>query len=172
MKKKIKKKPFEEIQFEVIRKYRVNVFHNECPYGCRTRTHAHEKERAVCKWKFGGGLANTFDLFHEIGHIEANKFSSGTRASKEYHATVWAIERMKEYGLHLNAKTLFTYQRYILTEIYRGIRRRGKDNYGAYNLYKYLGINKTLEDVYDECTLEWKMYMDGYKEHVPVADTV
>jgi hypothetical protein len=66
-------------------------------------------------------------LFHEIGHIENNN-SKMRRCEEEYYATVWAIERMKEYGLldkvTENIKNL--YQNYIYMELDRGIRRGGK----------------------------------------------
>ena len=39
-----------------------------------------------------------FMLFHEIGHIKTYK-SSMRRCESEYYATVWAIEKFKEYDL-------------------------------------------------------------------------
>ncbi len=113
-----------EIQNEVIRKYRINISNGA---GCWERTHAHPKERKVCKWKQANSAESTFTLFHEIGHVETFK-STMRRCESEYVATVWAIDRMKEYGLldKVSDRTKNLYQRYIYQELDRGIRRGGK----------------------------------------------
>lgn len=116
-----------EIQNEVIKKYRIDICDGtRCKDGDWTRTHAHPKKRRVCKWKQAASIVSTFTLFHEIGHIENNN-SKMRRCEEEYHATVWAIEKMREYGLlgkvSENLKTL--YQSYIFQELDRGLRRGG-----------------------------------------------
>lgn len=120
---------FVEIQNEVIKKYRIKAS-TTCFKNLRTRTHAHPRERAVCKWKQTNSFASTFTLFHEIGHIENNN-SKMRRCEEEYYATVWAIEKCKEYKLEIPQKTIDLYQRYIYRELERGINRGGK-NYPTY----------------------------------------
>lgn len=147
---------YREIQDDVIKKYRITIDEHS---HCRGRMHAHIKERKVCKWHPKNSYAATFDLLHEIGHIENN--SSGMRrAEQEYYATVWAIDRLKDYGIDVQEKSLFSFQRYILTEIKRGERRGGKA-YGELSLYKYVGMNVTNEDVYNRCDQKWKDFIDG-----------
>lgn len=114
-----------DIQNEVIQKYRIDICDGtKCADGDRMRTHAHPKQRRVCKWPQKNSFRSTFDLFHEIGHIE-NNHGKMRRAEAEYAATVWAIEKCKEYGLSIAPKTLEIYQRYIDLEKDRGIRRGG-----------------------------------------------
>lgn len=120
---------YTEIQNEVIQKYRIDICANS---KCWRRTHAHVKQRRVCKWKQANSVVSTFTLFHEIGHIETTK-STMRRAESEYYATVWAIERFKEYGLTVPAKTLKLYQNYIDMEVDRGLRRGGS-RYGELKL--------------------------------------
>lgn len=163
---KVVKGKYVDIQVDIISKYGIHVSADKCPFGCHNRTHAHRKERTVCKWKYCNSYKATFNLFHEIGHIEGNTAQMVKRAEREYYATTWAIDRLREYGLGVEMDVLFDYQRYILTELARGRRRGGKD-YGDYNLFKYIGINKSLEDVYNECSSEWQKFIDGYKEHIP-----
>lgn len=115
-----------EIQNEVIKKYRIDLCDGT---KCRNdwgRTHAHPKQRRVCKWKQAAGIVSTFDLFHEIGHIENNN-SKMRRCEEEYYATVWAIEKMKEYGIadRISEKLKAEYQEYIFDELDRGLRRGG-----------------------------------------------
>lgn len=119
----MKKMTFRQIQDEIVERYRVNLDEHSTCYG---RMHAHVKERRVCKWHQKNSIQATFDLFHEIGHIETTK-SKMRRCESEYHATVWAIERCKEYGLTIPKKTLNNYQRYIFDELDRGIRRGGRN---------------------------------------------
>ena len=115
---------FIEIQNEVIKQYQIDICDGtKCKNDYR-RTHAHVKQRRVCKWKQANSIASTFTLFHEIGHVETTK-STMRRCESEYHATVWAIEKCKEYGLEIPARTLKVYQDYINMEHERGIRRHG-----------------------------------------------
>lgn len=157
------KKTFTQIQDEVIARYGIHIEKNSTCWG---RTHAHVKERRICKWKRKNSYESTFILFHEAGHIMTNT-SKMRRAEEEYHATIWAIERCKEYNIEVKQSTIFDYQRYILSEIYRGLRRGGKE-YADLNLYKYLGQDVSLEDVYNQSSPRWRLFMDGYKEHKPL----
>ncbi len=119
---------FTEIQNEVIEKYRIDICDGtKCKNDWR-RTHAHVKERRVCKWKQSNSIASTLTLFHEIGHIETT-IPSMRRCESEYYATVWAIEKMREYGIlnKVSIKQKELYQNYIYMELDRGIRRGGKD---------------------------------------------
>ena len=115
---------YTEIQDEIIKKYRVKVSIG-CPLSYRTRTHAHPELRQVCKWKQSNSIQSTFTLLHEVGHIETDR-AGMRRAEQEYHATVWAIERCKEYGIEVPAKIIKAYQDYIDLEKARGMRRGGK----------------------------------------------
>lgn len=156
------KQVFIEIQNEIIRKYRIDLCDgSKCSDGDWSRTHAHIKERRVCKWKQANSFTSTFTLFHEIGHIENNKGMT-RRADEEYSATTWAIDRCIEYGLTIPKKTLFQYQRYIILEIARGKRRGGKE-YGDLNLYRYAGYNITLDEIYNQCNTSWKMAIGEWK---------
>lgn len=47
------------------------------------------------------------------------------RCESEYHATVWAIDKCKEYNLQIPDKLIKRYQDYIYREHERGVRRRG-----------------------------------------------
>ena len=120
---------FKEIQDEVINKYHIDICTDS---KCRSRMHAHIKERRVCKWSPKNSFAATFDLFHEIGHIETTK-SNMRRCEAEYYATDWAIKRCKEYGIKIKSQTLDEYQAYIDMELERGIRRGG-DGYNQLKL--------------------------------------
>lgn len=113
-----------EIQNDVISKYRIDLCDGTKCKNDWSRTHAHVKQRRVCKWKQTNSIQATFDLFHEIGHIMTNK-SGMRRAEEEYFATVWAIEEAKKYGLEIPQKTIKEYQDYIDMEKARGIRRGG-----------------------------------------------
>lgn len=148
---------FLKIQQEVIQKYGVKINTHST---CRTRTHAHVKERMVCKWQPSNTYSNTFTLLHEIGHIETHT-PKMRRAESEYYATTWAIDRLNEYGQPIKLSTIFKYQRYILLEIRRG-ERRGGTNYGDLNLYHYIGKDISLDDVYNTCDRKWQRFIDGY----------
>ena len=112
------------IQNEVIQKYRIDICDGTKCEDDWSRTHAHIKNRRVCKWKQKNSIASTFTLFHEIGHVETTK-SKMKRYEEEYHATVWALQKFKEYGLEVPDSIIKTYQDYIDMEMDRGIRRGG-----------------------------------------------
>ena len=57
------------------------------------------------------------------------------RAESEYYATMWALDRCKEYGIEVPEKTIKEYQGYIDMEIKRG-KRRGGAGYGELKLRK------------------------------------
>lgn len=115
-----------EIQNEVVKKYRIDLCDGTKCADDWSRTHAHPKKRRVCKWKQAASIVSTFTLFHEIGHIE-NNHGKMRRCEEEYFATVWAIERMKEYGLadKISDRMKKLYQDYIYDELDRGLRRGG-----------------------------------------------
>lgn len=122
-----------EIQADVIKKYRVKLD----PYSkCWSRTHAHVRERRVCKWCQRNSIESTFTLLHEVGHIETTK-SSMRRCESEFYATVWALDRCKEYGLDVPDKIIRGYQDYIDEELARGKRRHGTDYTVDMNLFKH-----------------------------------
>lgn len=118
--KKMAKK-FTEIQNEVVQKYRITLDEHST---CWCRTHAHVKQRRICKWHPKNSVQSTFDLLHEIGHIETTK-SNMRRCESEFYATQWAIDRAKEYGMEVPANVIKDYQDYIDDELARGIRRHG-----------------------------------------------
>ncbi len=117
-------KKFIEIQNEVIKKYRIDICDGTKCKNDWKRTHAHVKNRRVCKWKQANSIASTFTLLHEIGHIETTK-STMRRCESEYHATVWAMRKCEEYGLDIPLGIINQYQRYINMEHDRGVRRNG-----------------------------------------------
>lgn len=124
---------FTEIQDDIIQKYRVDICDGtRCKDGDWDRTHAHVKQRRVCKWKRANSVQSTFTLLHEVGHIETTT-AKMRRAESEYYATVWALERCKEYGITVPEKTLSLYQNYIDYTKRRG-ERRGGSGYGSLNL--------------------------------------
>lgn len=112
---------YKEIQEDVIKRYRITINENS---KCRSRMHAHPKKRMVCKWHPKSSALATFELLHEIGHIE-NNTADMRRCEEEYYATVWAIERCKEYGVVIPEKIINDYQQYIWMERDRGVRRHG-----------------------------------------------
>lgn len=123
-----------DIQDEVIRKYKIDLCDGtKCEDGDWSRTHAHVRERRVCKWKRAGSVESTFTLLHEIGHIETTK-SSMRRVESEYYATMWAIERCHEYGLIVPEAVKKRYQEYIDRELDRGRRRGGTGYMASYKL--------------------------------------
>lgn len=119
---------FIEIQNEVVKKYRIDLCDGTKCKNDWSRTHAHPKKRRVCKWKQANSAESTFDLLHEIGHIE-NNHSKMRRCEEEYFATVWAIQTMKQYGISekISEKTKKLYQEYIWDELDRGVRRGGNN---------------------------------------------
>lgn len=116
-------KGYREIQEEVIQRYRIKIDENST---CWSRTHAHPKERRICKWKGKNSFKSTFTLLHEVGHVET-KTGDMRRCESEYAATVWALDRCKEYGLEIPESVLSLYQDYIWRELDRGVRRHGRN---------------------------------------------
>lgn len=128
------KKTYLEIQQEIIKKYKVVIVENST---CKSRMHAHcDGTRRVCKWQPKNSLAATFDLLHEVGHIMTTT-SKMRRVEAEYYATIWAIERCKEYGLTLTEKIINVYQKYINMELDRGVRRNGSGYRADYGISNY-----------------------------------
>lgn len=116
---------YKEIQEHAIKKYNVDLCDGaKCGNDWR-RTHAHVKQRRVCKWKQANSIQSTFTLLHEIGHLETTT-SNMRRCEEEYYATAWAIEKCKEYGIVVPEKEIRDYQEYIDMEYDRGVRRGGK----------------------------------------------
>lgn len=137
----IKKMSHREIQDEIIQKYRVDICDGtKCKDDWR-RTHAHPKQRRVCKWKRANSILSTFTLLHEVGHIETKK-AGMRRCESEYFATIWALDRCQEYGIEVPDKLIQDYQAYIDEEKDRGIRRGGS-GYGVYSLKGYIAGAKT-----------------------------
>ena len=147
-----------DIQNAGIARYRIRIDEHST---CRRRMHAHVKERRVCKWEPKSSLKCTFDLFHEIGHVETTR-AGMRRAESEYHATCWAIDRFKEYGLEVPEKVMILYQSYILMEVARG-QRRGGTGYGELNIYRHAGIDKSLEEFKKEISPKWAAAIRGWK---------
>ena len=114
-------KKFTEIQNELISQYRVKLDPHST---CWMRTHAHVKERRICKWCQRNSISSTFTLMHEIGHLETTK-SRMRRCESEYYATQWAIDKAREYGLEIPDKIIAEFQEYIDMELRRGLRRHG-----------------------------------------------
>ena len=116
---------FIDIQNKVIADYRIDLCDGSKCKNDWSRTHAHVKQRRVCKWKQKNSVQSTFELFHEIGHIETTK-SSMRRCEAEYYATIWAIQMFREYNLEVPNSIIKAYQDYIDMEVRRGKRRGGK----------------------------------------------
>lgn len=112
-----------EIQDEAVKKYRITLNEHS---KCWSRMHAHIQKRMICKWHPKSSLQATFELFHEIGHIETTK-SGMRRCEEEYYATVFAIDLFRQYKLKVPEGTMKEYQDYVWRELDRGIRRGGKN---------------------------------------------
>lgn len=110
-----------EIQNNVIKECRVKI---ETDSKCWSRTHAHVKQRRICKWNQRSSISSTFTLFHEIGHIMTFK-GWMRRCESEYYATVWALNKAKELKIKIPETIIDRYQRYIYNELDRGLRRGG-----------------------------------------------
>lgn len=118
---------YKQIQDDVINKYRIDICDGtKCDNDWR-RTHAHVKERRVCKWKQANSMRSTFTLLHEVGHIQTTK-SGMRRYQSEYYATTWAMEEAKQYGLTVPKDITKRYGKYVLMELDRGVRRGGCDD--------------------------------------------
>ena len=114
-----------EIQRDIVARYNIELCDGSL---CRSdwhRTHAHVKERRVCKWLPRRSVQATFELMHEIGHIETSK-TTMRRCESEYYATLWALRAAGEYGMTIPKATIEMYQRYIFAEYIRGVRRGGR----------------------------------------------
>lgn len=109
------------IQEDAIRRFRITIDEYST---CRHRMHAHVKERRICKWHPKSSALSTFELLHEIGHVET-KTGTMRRCESEYAATQWALERCKEYGIEVPDSIVQRYQDYIWRELERGLRRNG-----------------------------------------------
>lgn len=112
---------YKEIQSDAIKKYRIKIDEHSTCWG---RMHAHIRERRICKWHPKNSVQATFDLLHEIGHIETTK-GWMRRAEEEFYATKWALDRAKEYGMQVPESIVRDYQEYIDMELDRGRRRGG-----------------------------------------------
>ena len=132
-----------DIQSDIINQYNIDLCDGEKCANDWHRTHAHVKERRVCKWKCANSIQSTFALFHEIGHIETTK-SNMRRAESEYYATVWAIEKCEECGLQIPDTIINQYQKYIDTELERG-KRRGGTGYEELNLSRRTKMNNNYK---------------------------
>ena len=111
-----------ELQRTIIEAYGITI--NECS-SCKGRMHAHVKSRSICKWKPKNSVRATFDLFHELGHIET--YTTGLRrCESEYHATKFAIDLCRINGVTIPESIIELYQNYIYLELDRGIRHHGK----------------------------------------------
>lgn len=115
---------YKDIQNEVIKKYRIDICDGTRCKNDWQRTHAHPKQRRVCKWKQANSIQSTFTLLHEVGHIVANQ-SWMRRAEQEFYATKWAIEECEKYGIEIPKKIIEEYQDYIDMTLDRGVRRGG-----------------------------------------------
>ena len=112
---------FIALQNEVIKKYNAVIVQNS---GCWSRMHAHCKDnsRRICKWKQANSYSSTFDLFHEIGHLETWT-SALKRCESENLATRWCFDKLKEYNLPIKRKKAQKYKDYIAMTYQRGLRR-------------------------------------------------
>lgn len=125
------KQKYIELQNQLIDKYKVVIVTDST---CRQRTHAHlDGTRRICKWKQINSIVATFDLLHEIGHIMTNH-AGMRRVEQEYYATIWAIDICKELNIVIPDKIYNCYQKYINTELSRGIRSNGRNYWSTYNL--------------------------------------
>ena len=121
-----------EIQKDVLKKHNIILCDgtmcdgSKCPYSWK-RMHSCSMARKIYKWDFKNSIKSTFDLFHEIGHQETTT-SKMRRCESEYHATVWAINKAKEYGIadKITDTIKNRFQNYINMELERGVRRGGK----------------------------------------------
>lgn len=153
----MKKQGLLEIQQDLISKYHVTIDEHS---SCRMRMHAHVSERKICKWKPKNSIRCTFDLFHEVGHIETSK-QNMRKAEQEYYATCWAINRCKEYQLDIPEEVLHIYQRYILYEIAIDKSKGGAD-YPEMNIYKYAGIDKSIKQFKREIGPKWAVWINKW----------
>ena len=108
------------IQKDAIEKYKIVIVADS---KCWKRMHAHcDGSRRVCKWMPKPSYVATFELLHEIGHVETDK-KGMKRCEQESVATLWGIDRMREYGLPIKRKVVARYKKYIKMTYERGLRR-------------------------------------------------
>ena len=124
-----------DIQNEAVKRFRIDLCDGTKCKNDWSRTHAHVRGRRVCKWIQKNSVQSTFELFHEIGHIECSD-SRNRRAESEYYATVFAIQLFREYGLKVPESILRAYQDYIDMEVERG-ERRGGTGYPIMNIFDF-----------------------------------
>ena len=115
---------YKEIQDDVVNKYRIILCDGSKCNNDWSRMHAHVTRRTVCKWKQKSSVTATFDLLHEIGHIET-RTSKMRRCEEEYAATRWAISEAAKYWISVPDSIIIGYQEYIDDEHDRGVRRGG-----------------------------------------------
>lgn len=112
-----------DIQDKLLKQYPVTLCDGTMCIDDWSRTHAHKKEKKVCKWIRKNSVESTFELAHEIGHIYAKHGSGGKRFSEEFYATEFAVTTLTSMGVTIPDKTLTDYKDYILMEWDRGYRR-------------------------------------------------
>lgn len=132
---------YTEIQEDIVRRFRVDLCDGTKCRSDWSRTHAHVKQRRVCKWRQANSIESTFTLLHEVGHIETTK-SWMRRCESEFYATIWAIGMCAIYGIEIPAKTTKLYQDYINREVNRGKRRGGS---GYWNMDLADGMRRLIE---------------------------
>ena len=111
---------YKAIQNSAIQKYSVTIVQNST---CWKRMHAHmDGTRRICKWNQADSYKSTFGLFHEIGHIEANK-KGMKRFEQEQSATQWCIDELRRNNLPIKRKLVAKYRAYIEMTYARGKRR-------------------------------------------------
>lgn len=119
-------KQYIALQNQIIEEYHIDICHGDKCKDDWSRMHAHVKERRICKWVQHNSVQCTFDLLHELGHIETHK-SNMRRCESEYSATQWALDKAKELNLSIPDIVVELYQAYINCELDRGKRRGGLD---------------------------------------------
>jgi len=102
---------------------------------CWSRTHAHCKERKICKLRIKESYGSLFSLLHEIGHIETDK-SNMKRAEQESVATLWARTKIQELRLPVKRNVMNKYKAYI-TNTYRAGVRHGLQKRIKSSLYMF-----------------------------------
>ena len=115
------------IQNNSIDKHNIILCGGNCEDGSDwRRSHAHVKERKICKWKQANSIQSTFWLLHEIGHIVENTLGTKyRRCESEFLATMWAIKECNNLGIKIPPKIIQSYQNYIDRSWDRGKVRGG-----------------------------------------------
>lgn len=116
---------YQQLGQDYLDKYKITL----CPRTvctCWSRTHAHVKERKICKIDLPKSRVALFDFLHEVGHIvaeKANYTSNVPRALAEYNATQWGITEMQRSNISVPRKQVKSYNRYVKNKLARGLRR-------------------------------------------------